>query len=323
MRRLPVLVALALTLSACLNGSAEATRTNTEESGTTVDPPPTTTTSSTTTIPSTTTTTTLPPSGPPVAWIAPSGVPLAVTGVDGDMVDVLTPCGESARLGEGTPIYDVEVVIDPGHGGPIDTGAVGRNGLQEKNVNLRVGLAVHRMLNERGIATMLTRAGDYPVPIPTRSDYADMVGAKVLVSIHHNSPRANPSEVPGVEVFVQQDSDQSRRLGGLLYESTLSSLSRYDVAWDSASDAGVMTVLNSEGSDAYGMIRLPDTPSALIELGYIANPDEASLQSTPGYVETAGAAVADAIERFLSSEDAGSGYVSGRIFNPQRGVGAD
>lgn len=320
-----MLVALALTLSACLNGSAEATRTNTEESGTAVDPPPTTTTSTTSTTSTVvpTTTTTLPPTGPPVAWIAPSGVPLAVTGVDGDMVDVLTPCGESARLGDGTPIYDVEVVIDPGHGGPIDTGAVGRNGLQEKDVNLRVGLAANRILNGRGIATMLTRAGDYPIPIPTRSDYADMVGAKILVSIHHNSPRANPSEVPGVEVFVQHDSGQSRRLGGLLYESTLSSLSQYDVAWDSAPDAGVMTVLNSEGSDAYGMIRLPDTPSALIELGYIANPEEANLQSTPGYAETAGVAVADAIERFLTSEDAGSGFVNGRVFNPQRGVGAD
>jgi N-acetylmuramoyl-L-alanine amidase len=248
---------------------------------------------------------------------------MAISGIDGDVVEVLTPCGDMAQLTEGTPIYNVDVVIDPGHGGPIDTGAVAVTGLAEKEVNLRVSLAVQQALIDRGIATMLTRVGDYPIPIPTRSDYADMVGARALVSIHHNSPKANASEIPGVEIFIQQDSDESRRLGGLLYQSTMATLEGFDVQWSRASDAGVMTVLNPEGSDAYGMIRLPDTPSALIELGYIANPDEARFQATPAYAETVASSIADAIERFLTSEDMGSGFVNGRVFNPQRGVGAD
>lgn len=326
MRRLPLLLALIVVVSACANANADPTRTNTEDSATTTDAPPTITTSSPTTSTSTdvvTTTTTAPPTGPPVAWIAPSGVPMAVTGIEGDVVDVLTPCGDPAQLIDGTPIYAVDVVIDPGHGGPIDTGAVASTGLQEKEVNLRVGLAVQQALTDRGIAAMLTRVGDYPVPIPTRTDYADMVDAKALVSIHHNSPEANVSETPGVEIFIQQDSDESRRLGGLLYESTMATLEGFDVQWSRASDAGVMTVLNPEGSDAYGMVRLPDTTSALIELGYIANPDEARLQATPAYAQTAGTSIADAIEQFLMSEDTGSGFVNGRVFNPQRGVGAN
>ncbi|HEX6286095.1 MAG TPA: N-acetylmuramoyl-L-alanine amidase, partial [Acidimicrobiia bacterium] len=235
----------------------------------------------------------------------------------------MTPCGTPVTLSEGEPIYEADVVIDPGHGGPVDTGAVAATGLAEKEINLRVSLAVRDLLDERGIAVVLTRIGDYPIPIRTRAEYAQLMGAKALVSIHHNAPAANPSDIPGVEIFVKHDSAESQRLGGLLYESTMAALGQFDIDWDRAPDAGVMTVLNTEGSDAYGMVRLPEMPSALVELGYIANRAEAELYQRPEYVEVAAAAVADAIEAFLTSDQTGAPLVEGRIFNPQRGVGRD
>lgn len=269
-----------------------------------------------------TTTSSVPP-GDVLALIAPSGVPVAVVDFDGTTYHVITPCGDEASLTGGTPLTTVDVVIDPGHGGPIDTGAVGRTGLKEKEINLSVGMEVAEILNARGIATMLTRAGDYPVPIPTRAQYADMVGARALVSIHHNAPSANPSDTPGTEIFVQNDTPESSRLGGLIYESVTSGLGVFDVKWSRASDAGVMTVLNPEGSDAYGMIRRPQTVSTLVELGYISNPPEAELFGTPAYVAVASKAVADGIESFLNSDAPGSGFVEGRVFSPQSGVGKD
>jgi N-acetylmuramoyl-L-alanine amidase len=269
-----------------------------------------------------TTSTTLPP-GPPVAWIAPSGVPLAVTATDGSVIEVLTPCGDPLAMTEGQPIYEVDVVIDPGHGGPVDTGAVAPTGLAEQEINRRVGLETQELLEERGIATALTRIGDYPIPIRTRVEYATLMEAEVLVSIHHNAPAAPPSDIPGIEIFVQHDSTESQRLGGLLHESILEELGRFDVDWDRAPDAGVMTVLNTEGSDAYGLVRLPDMPSALVELGYIANRAEAVLYQTPEYVPGAATAVADAIEAFLTTDRDGSPLVAGRIFTPNRGVGRD
>lgn len=278
--------------------------------------------STTTTMPSSSTSSTSPP-GPPVAWIAPSGVVLAVTGVDGDSVEVLTPCANPATLTAGTPIYDVDVVIDPGHGGPVDTGAVGHTGLAEKEINLRVSLAAQEILEEAGIPTVLTRTGDYPVPIRNRVEYARLMDAELIVSIHHNAPSAPVSDIPGVEVFVKNDSVQSQRLGGLIYESAMAVLGEFEVDWHRAPDAGVMTVLNTDGEDAYGMVRLPDIPSALVELGYIANRAEAELYSNPAYVPTVAAGVADAIETFLTSDDAGSALVEGRVFNPSRGVGRD
>jgi N-acetylmuramoyl-L-alanine amidase len=316
MRRLVYLALMAVLAAACevvymedVIGPPQTTR-------------PTVATTTTTTTTLATTTTTLPP-GPPVAWIAPSGVPLAVTGVDDDSVRVLTPCGDPSSIEDGQPVYEIDVVIDPGHGGPVDTGAVAPTGLAEKEINRKVGLEVQRLLEERGIATALTRVGDYPIPIRTRVEYAELMGARALVSIHHNAPEAPASNVPGVEIFVQNDSTESQRLGGLLHESAMEVLSQFDVDWDRAPDAGVMTVLNTGGSDAYGMVRLPEMPSALVELGYIANRAEAVLYQSPGYVPAAAMAVADAIEGFLTTDRDGSALVEGRVFNPNRGVGRD
>lgn len=318
MRRLSALLAALIVTSGCSGVAVDPAPTGTvdapQQSSTTVTLP-------TTSIPDDITTTT--PSGPPVGWIAPSGVPLAVTGVEGETIEVLTPCGNPETLTEGTPIYEVDVLVDPGHGGPVDTGAVAPTGLAEKDINLQVSRAVHERLSERGIDSMLTRVADYPVPIRTRTAYSDLVSAEAVVSIHHNAPEAPPSDIPGVEIFVQHETPEAARLGGLLHEATMEALGPFDVDWDRAPDAGVMTVLNTEGEDAYGMVRLPEAPSALVELGYIANPAEAELYANPDYVPTVATAVAEAVEAFLASEETGSPLVEGRTFDPARGVGRD
>ena len=320
-RLIPALVVLVMA-SACTSAGVGGGSTSNDPTQPASTAPTSTTSSVSAPTTEDSTTTSVPP-GPPVGWYAPSGVPLAVNMANGDVVEVTTPCGNTKTLGEGEPIYEVDVVIDPGHGGPVDTGAVAATGLTEKEINLRVSLAAKDLLEDRGITAVLTRVGDYPIPIRTRAEYARLMGAEALVSIHHNAPVANPSEIPGVEIFVKNDSTESQRLGGLLYESTMAALGEFDVAWSRAPDAGVMTVLNSEGSDAYGMVRLPDMPSALVELGYIANRAEAELYQKPEYVEVAAGSVADAIESFLRSAASGVPLVEGRVFNPQRGVGRD
>lgn len=279
--------------------------------------------STTTSTTATPTTANLAPQRDPVAWIAPSGVHLVVLDASDGVIEVLTPCGDAATLTDGSPIFEVDVVIDPGHGGPVDTGAVASTGLAEKEINLKIALALHDFLAERGVASLLTRTGDYPIPIPTRADYADLTNARALISIHHNAPEAPASEIPGIEVFVQQRKPESQRLGGLLYDSSMAALGQFEIDWDRAPDAGVMTVINPDGEDAYGMVRLPETPSALIELGYIANPAEARLYQDPDYVPAAAAGLADAIVTFLTTEETGSGLGAGREFDPRPGVGRD
>lgn len=252
--------------------------------------------------------------------VTPNGIPVAVNSSTAEGYNVVTPCGHEALVTEGEPLYEVTVVLDPGHGGPVDTGAVGPNGLAEKEINLDVAERASQMLTERGIDVVLTRTGDYATPLSVRANLADTLRAQLMVSIHHNSPTQPPSDEPGIEIFIQNGSDESARLGGLLWEHTRAWLGAFDVAWVAAEDAGVMTVLNTRGSDAYGIIRNPATATALVELGYISNQPEAELFATPLYPRVAARAITEGVVAFLESDDRGSGFVEGRVFNPSPGI---
>jgi N-acetylmuramoyl-L-alanine amidase len=261
---------------------------------------------------------------PALAVTSATGVVVAVRVKTTAGYVVTTPCGGMGYVAGGTPVTDVSVVLDPGHGGPIDTGAVGRNGLVEKDVNLRLAEASKLILEKRGIATLLTRTADYAVPLRVRVDLADTVDTDILVSIHHNAPTPQASDEPGTEVFVQSDRPDSRRLGSLIYESTVAALSRVPgVQWHAAPDAGVLMVHSTRGGDGYGMISLPETVSVLAEFAYISSPPEAELLATDLYLEIASEALADAIEDYLTTDQTGSGFIEEpRIFNPQPSVGA-
>ncbi len=257
--------------------------------------------------------------GPVRGLISGTGVPVSVLGSAGSQMVVRTPCGALDFVSGGTQLRNVEVVVDPGHGGPISTGAVGPNGLVESDLNLRVTGAVLAELDNRGIIAASTRSANYATTLEVRSAFADNLGARLMVSIHHNAPNGALSDSPGTEVYVQSGSADSSRLGGLLQAYVSDALDGFDdVRWTAAVDAGVMRVLNSRGTDAYGMIRRPATTTALLELGYISNRAEAELFATSEYVQVAGTAVADAVEAFLTSSEPGSGFVGlPRIFNPQ------
>jgi N-acetylmuramoyl-L-alanine amidase len=286
----------------------------------------TTTTSTSTTVPSTTTTTALTTTTIPEearALVTPTGVVVSVLEETPAGYRVTTPCGNEAVVREGTPVGKTTVVIDPGHGGEVDTGAVGANGLMEKNLNLDVAEAVQADLIVRGIPVLLTRTADYATRLGVRAGLADRVDALLLLSVHHNAPTPAPSAVPGTEIFIQTGSAGSHRFGGLVYTRVMAALSDFDVEWTAAPDAGVLTVLSTRGRDAYGMLSGPDTVSVLAELAYLSNPAEAELLATNEYVEAVSDALADAIERYLTTEATGAGYVGEpRVFNPQPGIGS-
>jgi len=258
------------------------------------------------------------------ALITPTGVVVAILDRGNTGFIVRTPCDNTATVGNGERVGQVAVVLDPGHGGPIDSGAVGSNGLREADANLTLALATERLLVERGISVILTRTADYAVRIGVRSQLADDLGAQIMVSIHHNAPTPGPSTAPGTEIFIQSDSERSRRLGGLIWERVVDALSGIeDVEWSAAPDSGVLQVINSSGEDAYGMVRLPETVSVLVELAYVSSPSEAEMIATPEYIEIASTALADAIEAYLEANDLGAGYVDEpRFFNPLPGISA-
>ena len=261
----------------------------------------------------------------PAGLVTPLGIPVAVLGRTDSGYLVRTPCGNTAEVSKGVLINGARVVIDPGHGGPVDTGAVGPNGLIERDLNLTLGRAVIDELTSRGISAVSTRTGDYGTLLSVRSLLADDLGVEALVSIHHNAPNWARSSVPGSEVFIQSASRDlarvdSARLGGLLYEEITAALATFDnITWSRSASAGVLRVLSSRGSDAYGMIVRPAVPTALVEYGYLSNPSEAELFTTDEYIQVAATATADAIDAYLHTERPGTGFIQRpRIFDPQR-----
>ncbi len=265
--------------------------------------------------------------GLPKGLVTANGIPVAVTGHDGHRYKVITPCDNYATVSKGQPLRNVRVVIDPGHGGNFDIGALGPNGLAEKTLNLTLSQAVLSELSSRGITATTTRTRDYDSLLSVRAGLANALNAEVLVSIHHNGPAQPTGSVPGSEVFVQSESQQtaradSARLGGLLYTEITRALSQFKhVRWSRLSDAGVLRVLLPNGRDGYGMIRRPTVPAVLVEYGYLANPSEAALFATDAYINTAAKATANAIEAYLNTNRSSSSSnlrAQPRVFIPAR-----
>jgi N-acetylmuramoyl-L-alanine amidase len=251
----------------------------------------------------------IPEDGPVRAIVTPSGVVAAVLGPaeDGRWL-VRLPCsGEGVATG--TPLTGAHVVLDPGHGGD-EEGALGPNGLKEKDVNLAVAERAAALLEDAGATVVLTRTSDYRISLLARAEIAVSLGTLAFVSVHHNAVPDGPRDGPGTETYYQVASADSRRLAGLLYEEVTAALGRWDVDWVGDTDAGAKYRLAGDGGDYYGILRrTAGVPAALVEGAFLSNPPEADLLARPEVQEAEAAAVARAIGRFLTGDDPGSGFV--------------
>ena len=235
---------------------------------------------------------------------------------------VTTPCNTEIIHNGGEFLETVDVVLDPGHGGP-ETGSVGANGLVERDLNLIVALLVEKELLSLGYTVALTRRTDLHMPIRQRTAIANSLLPKAFVSIHHNGGAQRRSDVPGTEIFHQVDSSESKRLAGLLFEEIFESFRNYWVPWVSTVHNGASSRLSEPGRDAYGILRnTPDTPTAIAEAVYLSNPPEAELLILPEVQQVEAEAITRAIHRFISTSDPGSGFRPSFIDGVMTGTGS-
>ncbi len=331
-----VAVAMLALLTSCSPTSvelgAEPTSTTTASTSTTSTVLSTTTTSTSTT--STSSTTTIPAVLPELQFDE-AGVPLngqsngvlvsdtgwvlpILSGLDGGRHRVWTPCGRQADVAGGQVIFDADFVLDPGHGGS-EPGAVGRGGLAEKDLNLAVSEKIRDALVGAGYSVVMTRESDVRVPIVTRAEIAHALDPLAFLSVHFNAGTDARSTTPGTEMYHQIDRADSKRLAGLLYEETRAVLDQFDVPWVALSDAGTTFRPNRAGGDYYGVLRRPaPVLSVLLEFAYLSNPAEEELVSDPVVQDQLATAVVIAVERFLETDDPGSGFIDDPIF---RGFG--
>ena len=294
--------------------SSPTTTSFTTTSITPTQPTTTTTEAATTTIATTTTTIA------PTVAITRYGIPVRVSGANENGWTVIDPCGDPESVSKIFPIRDVQVVLDPGHGGK-DPGARGPTGLKESEVNLEVAVAVSQLLQDEGFSTLLTRSGDYYIELDERIALGDAANATAFISIHHNAPTSAKSKTPGTEVFAQTGDTESARLAGLLHKEVFEVLSDVDdVQWTSRWDAGALRVVNSQGGDAYSLVRKPQTTNALIEIAYLASPSEGAFIAQDGYVQLVAPPIAAAIQAFLTTDQTGTPLLErARIHNPSGG----
>ncbi len=245
----------------------------------------------------------------PGVVVTPSGVVVPVVAdVDGGW-EVRTPCGNARTLTSGTRVREATVVLDPGHGGD-ERGAVSPSGLAEAGVNLAVARRAQGALEAQGISVVLTRTADYRLELTPRTMMAKALGPQAFVSIHHNADPDGPWPRPGTETYYQQESDDSKRLAGLIWEEVVQALSAYHPAWVADTDAGAKTRVGDHG-DYYAVLRQSaPVVSALAELAFISNQPEADLLGRADVQAVEGDAVARAITRYLRTPDPGSGYTT-------------
>jgi N-acetylmuramoyl-L-alanine amidase len=230
---------------------------------------------------------------------------------------------------------DLVVAIDAGHGGE-DPGAIGQNGTREKDVVLAIARELALKINaEPGMKAVLTRNGDYFVPLRDRMRRARVQQADLFVSIHADSIRDRRVDGSSVYILSQRGAtDEASRwlaerenasdlIGGvslddnddvlasvLLDLSQSASLSASQVAAER-----VLRQLNRVGEvrkpqvqqARFMVLKSPDIPSMLVETAYISNPqEEQRLRAQPHQAKLAAAIHQGVHDYFYANPPAGT-----------------
>ncbi|MGB8733120.1 MAG: N-acetylmuramoyl-L-alanine amidase [Candidatus Sulfotelmatobacter sp.] len=120
-----------------------------------------------------------------------------------------------------------KIVIDPGHGGH-DTGTIGPNGLEEKDLVLEVGRRLGKLLETRlGAEVVYTRKDDTFIPLETRTAIANQARADLFVSIHANS--SHDPDARGVETYYLNFTSSPEALEVAARENAVSEKSIYEL----------------------------------------------------------------------------------------------
>lgn len=222
----------------------------------------------------------------------------------------------------------ITIAIDAGHGGE-DPGARGRKGTLEKDVTLEIAKKLKdRIDNEPNMRAVLTRDGDFFIPLHVRVEKARRIRADLFVSIHADAfikPSANGSSVFALSErgatsvaarWLAKQENDADLIGGVnlgikdpYLKQTLLDLSQTASINDSLKLG--KAVLNEMGSinrlhksyveqAGFAVLKAPDIPSILIETAFISNPDEEKKLKNPAHQNKMADAIFTGIKRYFS-----------------------
>jgi N-acetylmuramoyl-L-alanine amidase len=217
------------------------------------------------------------------------------------------------------------VAIDAGHGGE-DPGAIGRRGTREKDVTLAIARRLERLLAaEPNVRVLMTRDGDYFVPLAARVAKARRVQADLFVSIHADAwikPDARGSSVfalsergatSAAAAWMAKRENDADLIGGVNLGAHDAGIAR--VLLDLSTTAQINDSLRFGNAvlrelervndlhkprveqAGFAVLKAPDIPSILVETAFISNPDEERRLGDERYQESIAAAIARGIRR--------------------------
>ena len=219
---------------------------------------------------------------------------------------LLRPNGEIPRR----PLQGV--VIDPGHGGG-DEGTRAARGLSEKTANFDVAKRLVRCLDKAGIPWVLTRTKDRYVDHADRSKLADDHPGYIFVSIHFNEDSSRSSE--GWETYsLSPQFAPSTSSGGSLVgdEDQIWPGNGYDhhnfLLTQAIHRSAVLAKSNAPSDRGvkrarFKVLRLANSPSVLVEGGFMSNPREASLLRTEEYRQQVAEWIFAGIQAYARSQE--------------------
>lgn len=236
-----------------------------------------------------------------------------------------------AAASDGRPV----VVIDPGHGG-IDNGTQS-SGESEKNLVLAFGLALRDRLEKAGkYRVVMTRDDDTFIPLNDRSKVARNLNAALFVSIHADALPKAEGDAQGATIYTLSDkaSDaEAQRLADA--ENRADAIAGFNLAEEPTDVADILIDLTQREtrtfsnrfahllmgemkstvrmhkhplkSAGFRVLKAPDVPSVLVEIGYVSNKDDLAHLVSEGWRSRAVGAMAQAIDTFLAKRMATAG----------------
>jgi N-acetylmuramoyl-L-alanine amidase len=213
---------------------------------------------------------------------------------------ILIGAGVAALMGAAIPLFRTgplsgrTIVLDPGHGGPRDMGAVARNGLRESDLNLQVALRLADLLRRQGARVTLTRTRD-TVVAPHQGDAGDLkaraaiandLRADLFLSIHHNDTNREDDPRNDTQVYWKLDDEgPSRDFAKLLLPALASALHQPKQRLIAGN---------------FAVLRHCRRPAILGEGAYLSNRRSAAFLITAEAQQAEAAAYADSIGRYFA-----------------------
>ena len=243
------------------------------------------------------------------------------------------PAPPKAPQGDRRPV----IVLDPGHGG-IDTGAIGVGQVVEKDLVFTFARELKAKLEKAGhYRVVMTREHDTFVSLSDRVKLAQAQGASLFVSIHADTLVGSANaDVRGLTVYTISDrasdaesarlaekenmadavagldpNEDPEEIAGILGELTVRETKVYSNLF-ARTLVGQITAAsklnkNPHRSAGFRVLRAPDVPSVLVELGYLSSKTDVALLTTADWRDRATDAISEAVGRFFAQRIAQQG----------------